>query len=603
MTETSIQSAAQDTPQPPLRMQGAAQIVVSVLGGFGLVGIVLQTFNLPLFGIFPLLSNRYYYCLIALFLAASFLLIPARANTPESPISALDWLLAALALGSGSYLALHAEAIITQGWDVVAPRVAALTSILMVLLALESLRRSSGSLLLLICAFFAAYPLFAEYMPGFLWGPSLTLEETAAAHVMGMESLIGIPLRVVADTLVGFIIFGTVLNAIGGARFFMELSMALMGQRRGGSAKVAILSSALFGSQSGSVISNVLSTGRMTISAMKNAGFPSRYAGAVEACASTGGTLMPPVMGAVAFIMASFLDMPYTRIIVAAIVPSALYYFALLLQVDLFAARNGLSTPSDQQMPVLRAVILQGWHHLISLAALVLLLFVISRARAAYYATALMLLFSLVRYAVSQASGAGRSAGFDRVRDQGHCLSDRHALRRRSGGRLAGDHRRRRGLLARTGAIWRAKHAAAFGPLRHHQLCPGHGDDRVGLLHLPCDHPRPGPRRARAVTDRLAPFCAVLGDALLHHTAGRTGVDLGGADRRSAGHGDGLYFHAAWRGTVHPAVRFRLGTCATASGQRSACHRAGHRQCCPGADRAGCRDCFHATPPHRGVRA
>ena len=313
-------------------------------------------------------------------------------------VNLVDWVLAALALASGIYFAINAELILTQGWDVVAPTTAAAVSIVMVLLSLEALRRSGGTLLLVICAFFATYPLFAEHMPGFLWGPSLSLTETAAAHVMGVESLIGIPLRVVADTLVGFIIFGAVLNAVGGAQFFMDLSMALMGRRRGGSAKVAIISSALFGSLSGSVISNVLSTGRMTISSMKRAGYPAQYAGAVEACASTGGTLMPPVMGAVAFIMASFLDMPYTTIIVAAIVPSLLYYIALLLQVDLFAARKGIVSPADQVLPILREVVMQGWHHLFSLAALVVLLFAVSPSRAAYYATAAMLLVALLRH-------------------------------------------------------------------------------------------------------------------------------------------------------------------------------------------------------------
>ena len=371
---------------------------MGILGAAGLVGIVLQTFNLSLFGVFPLLSNRYYYLLIGIFLAAAFLLLPPRTGAMQMRVNLVDWVLAALALASGIYFAINAELILTQGWDVVAPTTAAAVSIVMVLLSLEALRRSGGTLLLVICAFFATYPLFAEHMPGFLWGPSLSLTETAAAHVMGVESLIGIPLRVVADTLVGFIIFGAVLNAVGGAQFFMDLSMALMGRRRGGSAKVAIISSALFGSLSGSVISNVLSTGRMTISSMKRAGYPAQYAGAVEACASTGGTLMPPVMGAVAFIMASFLDMPYTTIIVAAIVPSLLYYIALLLQVDLFAARKGIVSPADQVLPILREVVMQGWHHLFSLAALVVLLFAVSPSRAAYYATAAMLLVALLRH-------------------------------------------------------------------------------------------------------------------------------------------------------------------------------------------------------------
>ena len=217
---------------------------------------------------------------------------------------------------------------------------------------------------------------------------------------MGMESIIGIPLRVVADTLVGFIIFGAVLNVMGGGQFFMDLSMALMGKSRGGPAKVAVVSSGLFGSLSGSVISNVLTTGRLTIPAMQRAGYPAKYAAAVEACASTGGTLMPPVMGAVAFIMASFLDTPYTTIMVAAVVPSVLYYMALVLQVDLYAARNGLidAQDADHAQPRLLQVIASGWHHILSLAALVSMLFVFSPSRSAYYATALMLVAGLLRH-------------------------------------------------------------------------------------------------------------------------------------------------------------------------------------------------------------
>lgn len=385
-------AAAEVTPAP--RVRGAVKAVLLLLGGAGLAIITAQSFNLEIAGVLPLLANRYYYVLVSLFLAAAFLLQPARGS--DGDVTPFDWGCAVLALLTGGYLAFEAETIITSGWEVVAPPFAVAVCAIVVLLALEAVRRTGGLVLLAICVVFAAYPLFAGSMPGFLWGTQLNLSETLAAHVMGAESVIGMPLRVVADALVGFIIFGSVLSVMGGGQFFMDLSMALMGRSRGGPAKVAVLSSALFGSLSGSVISNVLTTGRLTIPAMKRAGYPPTYAAAMEACASTGGTLMPPVMGAVAFIMASFLDTSYTTIVVAAVVPSLLYYLALFIQADVFAARTGIRGVGRDQLPRLLATVRGGWHHLVSLVVLVVLLFVASPDRAAYYATAIMLVLGMV---------------------------------------------------------------------------------------------------------------------------------------------------------------------------------------------------------------
>ncbi|WP_346894146.1 TRAP transporter fused permease subunit [uncultured Roseibium sp.] len=383
----------------PARLTPPVRLMLALLGGAGLLIIIVQTFNLSLFGLFPLLANRYYYTIIGLFLAAAFLITPARRGRQnEPPVGLWDMALVALSLTACGYLAFHAETIITSGWEVVAPPVATVVSGILVLLSLEAVRRAAGLLLMVICALFAAYPLVADVMPAFLWGPSFTLGETVAAHAMGMESIIGIPLQVVADTLVGFIIFGSVLAGMGGGQFFMDFSLALMGRTRGGAAKVAILSSGLFGSLSGSVISNVLTTGRLTIPAMQRAGYPAQYAAAAEACASTGGTLMPPVMGTVAFIMASFLDVPYTSIMVAAVVPALLYYAALLMQVDLYAARNGLAGQPDARTQLLAGVLAKGWHHLASLGMLVVLLFTFSPSRSAYYATAFMLVLAFIRY-------------------------------------------------------------------------------------------------------------------------------------------------------------------------------------------------------------
>ncbi|MDK3018884.1 TRAP transporter permease [Pseudodonghicola flavimaris] len=390
---TTPNETPQSAPCLPVRLARAG---ICLLGALGLAAIVAQTFNLALPPLFPLLANRYYYLIIGLFLAVAFLKFPLGGRI--APPRWYDGLTAALALASGLYMSANGERILMEGWDIVAPPLAVAVATVLVALSLEAVRRVGGTILLVICAVFAAYPLFAETMPGFLWGPGFSFAETVSAHVMGAEGIIGIPLRVVADTLVGFIIFGSALTAMGGGQFFMDFAMSLMGRSRGGPAKVAILSSGLFGSLSGSVISNVLTTGRLTIPAMQKTGYPPKYAAAVEACASTGGTLMPPVMGAVAFIMASFLDTSYTNIMVAALVPSVLYYLALFLQVDLFAARNGLAPQTGADQPRLIATLREGWHHLLSLIALVALLFWVSPGRAAYYATALMMVLALLRH-------------------------------------------------------------------------------------------------------------------------------------------------------------------------------------------------------------
>src|SRR5215217_6255909 len=168
-------------------------------------------------------------------------------------------------------------------------------------------------------------------------------------------------MRAFAEIVVGFIVFGVALNFTGGGRFFNDIAFALVGRVRGGAAQVGIISSALQGSISGSVISNVISSGVVTIPAMKRTGFRADYAGAVEAVASTGAVLMPPVMGSTAFVMASFLGTSYGEIALAATVPALLFYVALAVQVDGYAARRGLAGLRPEETPRLGPVMRDGW--------------------------------------------------------------------------------------------------------------------------------------------------------------------------------------------------------------------------------------------------
>ena len=156
------------------------------------------------------------------------------------------------------------------------------------------------------------------------------------------ESLLGIPIQAFADTVIGFLVFGTALMMTGAGKFFINLAFAMCGTFRGGAAKVCIFASGLLGMMSGSIISNVLTAGTMTIPVMKKSGFRASYAGAIEACASTGAVLAPPVMGATAFVIAQFLNVSYAEVALAAIIPAVLYYVGLFMQVDSYAARHGL---------------------------------------------------------------------------------------------------------------------------------------------------------------------------------------------------------------------------------------------------------------------
>jgi TRAP transporter 4TM/12TM fusion protein len=229
-------------------------------------------------------------------------------------------------------------------------------------------------------------------------GHGRSFSTTAVFHAFSIQSLLGIPMRVAGMILIGFIIFGVALQASGGGAFFLNLSYALLGSTRGGTAKVAVLSSALFGSLSGSVISNVVTTGSITIPAIKKSGYPPHYAGGIECAASTGGVLMPPVMGATAFVMAAFLSISYGKIALAAAIPSILAYIGLLIQVDGYAARRGLEGLSRSEIPSLKTTLMQGWFYLGAVAVLLYFLFILRfESQAPFVSILFLFAFAMIR--------------------------------------------------------------------------------------------------------------------------------------------------------------------------------------------------------------
>ena len=403
MTDVTSGPAMTDPNDPPdERISGWIRWLVILVGTFGILLTMNQVFNwnffgvMEVFGVDLIIDTSFFYIMLGTFLSLVFLVYPLGPGS-KTKVPWYDWVFAAAAMGCAYYMAYFGQTIIQEGWDIVAPFEATVIAGIICFLCLEAVRRSGGWILFGVCAFFFMYPLFAEYMPGFMWGPESAVEEFVRQHAMGTESIIGLPMRVVTRLLIGFLLFGSALVFTGGGEFFMAFATALLGKTRGGPAKVAIVSSGFFGSLSGSVISNVVTTGQITIPTMKRTGYPATYAGAVEACASTGGALMPPVMGAVAFIMAEFLNVSYSTIVVAAIVPAVLFYLALLLQADNYAARNGLKGQPQSEIPNLWDVVKSGWYYLFSLAMLIYMLIGLRlESHAPYYATLVLLISSVI---------------------------------------------------------------------------------------------------------------------------------------------------------------------------------------------------------------
>jgi TRAP transporter 4TM/12TM fusion protein len=370
-----------------------AVLIALVLAAIGLA--LNQLLNLGFFVGKTLLDSAYLYWLCALLVGGVFLLLPAARHARRDGVPWYDAALFIACFAVFAYFALHAQRIVMEGWEYKAPTQAVWVAYAGWLILLEATRRAGGTPVFVVVALVSLYPVFAGHMPGPISGLPRDLASTASFHFASSESALGIPTRAFGELVIGFVMFGAALQFTGAAHFFNNLAFALFGYVRGGPAKVSIFASGLMGSVSGSVVSNVLTTGVVTIPAMKRTGFAPAYAGGVEACASTGGVLMPPVMGATAFVMASFLGMPYVNIALAALVPSLLFYFALFVQIDGYAAKNGLKGLPRTELPSLRRTFLEGWHYLFVFALLVWMLLVLQReSLAPFYATALLLVIN-----------------------------------------------------------------------------------------------------------------------------------------------------------------------------------------------------------------
>ena len=328
---------------------------------------------------------------LAFCLVLAFLLFPRNASTPldeEStrldaeggavPPSAIPWGdlgLAALSIAAMSYFFICYEYITTR--FPTAHPLSALDMVVgtvVVLLVLEATRRTLGPALPVLCVIFVVYGLAGPWLPGPLRHKGLTYEILIDQTVFTSEGLFGIPLGVAASYVILFIIFGAFLEKSGAGQFFMHLANAVAGAQRGGPGKVAVISSSLFGTISGSAVANVMVDGWLTIPMMKRTGFKPEAAAAIEATASTGGQIMPPVMGAASFVMAEFLGIPYWHVMVAAAIPAIFYYVALFAAIHFNASRAGLRGLPRDELPRLGDVLWSQGHLLAPVVVIFLLL-------------------------------------------------------------------------------------------------------------------------------------------------------------------------------------------------------------------------------------
>ncbi len=379
------------------RLRGLIRWLFIGFSAIAIASALFYNFHGEIFG-WSFDATGYLFFLLGLYLPLVFLAFPVRKHASRDTIPWYDLLLSLLCFISAMFCFIHSMEILTMGWEVRAPLEARLFALIIIILSLEAARRAGGFVFCMVCLFFAAFPLFASLMPAFLKGMSFPFWRVVSYHGMGPESIIGIPMRVVGTMLIGYMIFAVTLQHTGAGQFFLDLALGLLGHVRGGPAKVAIVSSSMMGSVSGSVISNVLTTGSFTIPAMKRTGYPPEFAGAIEACASTGGVLMPPIMGATAFVMAEVLGTPYVNIIIAAFIPSVLYYICLFFQADGYAALNGLKGSPREELPSLKQTLKKGWFYI---AALIILIYNVvwlwREAQGPWVATAALLIMAMFR--------------------------------------------------------------------------------------------------------------------------------------------------------------------------------------------------------------
>ncbi|MFY0989843.1 TRAP transporter permease [Halomonas sp. C05BenzN] len=400
-----------ESAKPSVTVPGGSAIQPRpVLWLITLVAVGLSLFQLYSAGIQPLglFYQRSIHLMLIMLLA--FLIFPVFG--PNRDRGLLGWLIDAVflagALLTGGYLVLYLDEIISRAgfWsqtDIVVGCIAVVT-------VLEASRRAVGLGMTIIGAIGILYafagprgelPWLGQWLPGILEHRGYNIDRLVGQLYLGQEGIFGLPLGVAATYIFVFVLFGAFLESTGAGKFFIDMAYAATGRQRGGPAKAAVLASAGMGSISGSAIANVVTTGAFTIPLMKRLGYKPHQAGGIEAAASTGGQIMPPLMGAGAFLIAEYTGVSYLEVVKVSVLPAVMYFATVYLFVHIIALKQGMQGMAKSELPQMRQVMRDGWHFLLPLGVLVYLLVMhMSPMRVGFYAVVTMVVVAALRYAV-----------------------------------------------------------------------------------------------------------------------------------------------------------------------------------------------------------
>jgi TRAP transporter 4TM/12TM fusion protein len=383
-----------EAPAPP--PAGRTSVVSGLLGAALTLMCVAWALNVPSYLGVAFYTEQLLALTLGLAVGLVYLSFSRHGTPHRDGLPWIDALLATAGVAVGCWISFQYQRLLDDV-PYYTPEVVTL-SVVVVPLVLEALRRCTGWALLLVVVAFIGYALVAHLAPMALRGKPADLVPLISYLAFDTNAMLGSPLKVGTEVVILFLWMGDALIRAGGGEFFIDLARSLLGRKRGGPAKICVFGSALFGMISGSAVSNVASVGPLTIPMMIRTGYSRAAAGAIEAVGSTGGQLMPPVMGAAAFLMAEFLEVPYAEVALAAAIPAFLYYLALYWQVDLMAAKANLAPLRDEVTPA-RDVLKQGWHFLLPIGVLVGMLFYFTSSpeRAAIVTTVTILAIGMIR--------------------------------------------------------------------------------------------------------------------------------------------------------------------------------------------------------------
>jgi TRAP transporter 4TM/12TM fusion protein len=353
--------------EKPAALHATESHAPAFVGALFWIAIVFSVFQIVTAAFSPLSSS------VVRSVHVGFLLVLVFVLYPPLRQRALGWVVAAAAFAGGLYHWVFEADLVQRAGEMTSTDM--VVGILLIVLVFEAARRIMGFALPLICLVFLLYGLFGEYLPGALAHRGYGLDQIVSQLGFGTEGIYGTPTYVSSSYIFLFILFGAFLEQAGMITLFTDFALGLFGHTKGGPAKVAVVSSGLMGTINGSGVANVVTTGQFTIPLMKRFGYKASFAGGVEATASMGGQIMPPVMGAVAFIMAETIDVPYLEICKAAAIPAILYFITAFLMVHLEAGRAGLLGIPKEDCPDPWAAMRLRWYLILPLAILVYLLF------------------------------------------------------------------------------------------------------------------------------------------------------------------------------------------------------------------------------------